>query len=445
MNNEVRTYLSEVENSLGIELYFVGGCVRDSLLGVEANDFDILARGLPQDELNEALTSFGKVDVTGAVFGVTRFRPNDKSIPMLEISLPREEVSVGEGHKDFQVTFDHTLSLEADLFRRDFTVNSFAERVSTGDISSVPRAKEDLERGIIRFISSDSAHDDPLRILRAIRFISKLGFEVSPDTDRQLREAVPLLVHVSSERLQDELLKLIVGKHVAKSLRYAQEIGVWKVIIPELKDCVGVTQNHYHSLTVFEHIVEVVQHTPSTDPYVKLAALFHDIAKPPTKWTGIDGVNHFYDPEPGQKFLIPPKIPGNHEVVGADMAREIMNRLRFSTHNVDRVSKLVEQHMYIQGTNLRKQAARKLLKNFAHTPGDLRENIKALHAIRVGDIYGGKVNQDYLDMNAEFLEVLLEEIDKESAFRVTDLNIDGHELNSKDKLLDLVRDRVGAA
>jgi len=474
MNDQLTTYLRGIEQAIGVELWYVGGCVRDELIGVPCNDIDLIALGLPQDELNEALSKFGKVDVTGAVFGVTRFRPSDRSLPMLEISLPRKEVSTGAGHKDFVVEFDHTLPLEDDLQRRDFTVNSFAKSVATGEIRSVEGASDDLDYNALRFISDTSAQDDPLRILRAVRFVSKLGFMPTTDTEKQLVDNVELLANVSAERIQEELLKIVVGRYVDTALRFAQNIGVLRILIPELETCVGVEQNHYHSLTVFEHIVEVVKHTPSTDPIVKLAALFHDIAKPPTKWTGDDGVNHFYHAEPGQKFLVEPEIHGNHEDVGADISRDIMNRLRFSSQNVDRVYALVKNHMFIQGDNLRRPAARRLLARFAHVPGGLGENIDALFAIRTGDIYGGKVdkvNQAYLDLNDQFYRVVKKEIELETAFKVTDLAINGGDLinlgltpgphfsrilkgllddvienpdlNDRDVLLDRVRNTVG--
>jgi putative nucleotidyltransferase with HDIG domain len=238
---------------------------------------------------------------------------------------------------------------------------------------------------------------------------------------------------VSAERVQEELLKILKGDHVGVALRTAQSLGIWKVILPELEACVGVEQNHYHTLTVFEHIVEVVQQTETDDVFVKLAALFHDIAKPPTKWIGPDGVPHFYDPEPGQEFLEggEPEIAGNHEIVGADIARRVLNRLRFAKDNVDRVAGLVRLHMFIQGENLRKQAARKLLRHLSNLPGDLQENVDGLFALRFGDIRGGKVgavNEEYITQNENFLKIVNEELAKESAFRVTDLEIGGKDL-----------------
>jgi len=351
---------------------------------------------------------------------------------MFEISLPRKETSLGVGHKDFEVEFDHTLSIGDDIGRRDFTINAMAERVSDSLIFSDKDSMDDLSTRRLRVLHEGSAREDPLRILRALRFISKLDCEVEHGTDLIMRESVHLLEHVSAERLQDELLKVLTGSYVDKALRYAQEIGVFRVILPELEGCVGVVQNHYHSFDVFEHTVQVVKFTESEDPYVKLAALFHDIAKPAVKWIGSDGVAHFYDPMPGQTFSVEPRVKGNHEDVGADMAYRIMSRLRFSEAHAKRVSILVRNHMFIQGENLRGQSARKLLARLDGAPGDLRDNVDALFAIRYGDISGGKAegNEHYVASNKKFYEVVSREIDKESAFKTKDLDIDGMDIMS---------------
>lgn len=436
MTDDLRTYLRELEAALRLdfpdaELFIVGGTVRDTLLGVQSNDIDLMVRGVPHGEISGAFGKHGHVELTGALFGVHRFFPRNGKFLMMETSLPRKEQSVGDGHKDFVVEFDHTLPLEDDLIRRDFTINALAEKVSDGVVVGVGQSFDDLNNKVIRFVSPTSAEDDPLRMLRAIRFISKLGFRVAEDTEKQIRQNVHMLSHVSAERVQEELLKILKGDHVATALRFAQQVGILKVILPELENCVGVEQNKYHSLDVFNHIVEVVQHTETDDVIVRLAALFHDIAKPPTKWTGDDGANHFYNPMPGQKFIMEPEIYGNHEDVGADIARAVMGRLKFSSQNIDRVVALVANHMFIQGANLRRQAARKLLAKFSHVPGGLRENIDGLFALRRGDILGGKVdkvNEEYIELNNAFYKVVIAEIEKESAVTVKDLAIGGHDL-----------------
>ena len=430
MNERLTTYLRGLGKSLGVEFYYVGGCVRDDLLGIETADIDLMVRGLPQDVLMETLGWYGKVEKTGAVFGVIRFFPSDRKFPMLEISLPRKEVSLGFGHQDFEVEFDHTLSVEDDLLRRDFTINAMA-RDMDGNLIDPLNGQADLDDELIRVLTNTSAADDPLRILRAVRFMARLGFNTEPDTDRQLREAAPLLQHVSAERMQYELLKMVMEPHVDKALRYMEQIGALAVVLPELQDCVGCEQNKYHSFDVFEHIIRVVRDTPTSNPYVKLAALLHDIAKPPTKWIGDDGETHFYDPEPGQEFQMEPQVSGNHEIVGAKMARVIMNRLKFSNTHTDFVAKLVREHMFIQGKGLGRRAGRRLLARLANMPGHIEENVNALFDLREGDTRGGKVNIDPTEtirINRVFQKIILEELEKESAFKVTDLDVDGHDM-----------------
>ena len=431
MNQNLRTYLTGLEQSIGAELFFVGGVVRDHILGVPCNDIDLVARGLSQGDLVAALSNHGKVEVTGALFGVTRFFPNDRSMPMLEISLPRQEVSTGSGHDEFEITFDHNLPIEDDLGRRDFVVNSMAMRVSNDVLIDPFGAREDLNEGFLCFISETSASEDPLRILRAIRFVSKLGFSPDATTHNQLVDNVELLANVSAERVQEELLKIVIGEHVDKALHYAQEVGILKVILPELEENVGCIQNHYHAYDVFTHIVKVVKECRSKDHFTLLAALFHDVGKARTRWKGIDGVFHFYNPEPGQEFLEEPQVFGDHETVGASMTRVIMNRLRFSSYNVDRVSQLVRWHMFIHKRDLGRKAARKLLANLSVMPGDIRENVDAMFDLREGDCRGGKPGieaEKIVEMNRDFHKLLLDEIEKENAFTVKSLAIGGKEL-----------------
>lgn len=429
-----KLHLKELEAQFPVKFYLVGGIVRDTFLDRESHDIDVLATGLPEQELIDALSKFGRVERTGAVFGVIRYYPRGKVAPPLEIALPRKEISTGTHHKDFTVEFDHTLPVEQDLLRRDFTANAIAVAINNNHIIDPFHGIDDIQHGILRMTNNSSAQDDPLRILRGLRFISQLGFDLDDDTRRQIVDNVALLDTISPERIQEELLKLVCGKFVAKSLFIAAEVGAVAVILPELAKGIGCGQNKYHDFDVFEHIVRVVAETPTNDPIVKLAALFHDIAKPYVKWIGLDGEAHFYKRDPKKRlFRQKPLIAGNHEVVGGDMTREIMRRLKFSKHNTDRVAFLVEEHMFNQGPGLGARAGRRFLARLAHSPGGVEENVKALFDLREGDCRGGKTRDSEaveatVEINRQFESTILKILASDTAFKVTDLAVDGHDL-----------------
>lgn len=423
---KTKALLTKLGERHGIEFFLVGGSVRDQIIGRESKDIDVLARGLAEQDLMDALSANGKVERTGAVFGVIRFFPKDKSIPMIEVALPRKEISTGDGHKDFKVEFDHRLSVQEDLLRRDFTVNAIAVRLTDGQVIDPFNGIDDIKRGILRMVSDTSAQDDPLRILRGIRFQSQLGFNFELGTAKQISDNAHLLSTISAERVQEELIKLVIGKHAATALRNAQKFGALKAILPELEATVGCTQNKYHDLDVFEHTLAVLTNTPTDDPYVKLAALFHDIAKPVVKWVGEDGEAHFYG-HPDHPHSAP------HELRGADIARVIMERLRFSKAHTDHVCFLVKEHMFQQGANLGKKAARKNLARWSKANGDLTKNVNDLFDLREGDCRGKREAFDAdsdaaVKLNRDFQNAVLRELEGDNAFKVTDLAVNGHDL-----------------
>lgn len=424
--NSLVEFLDEVSKDIGAEFHLVGGFVRDRIIGRDSKDIDVLSRGLGEDDLINGLRRHGKVERTGAVFGVIRFFPNNRDFPMIEIALPRKEMSTGDGHKDFVVEFDHTLSVKEDLLRRDFTINAIALRVPDLQVTDPYGGVRDIERMQLRMVSPTSAQDDPLRILRGIRFVSQLGFYFELGTAKQISDNAHLLTTISAERVQEELIKLVAGNHAAGGLRIAQKLGALKAILPELEEAVGCTQNKYHDLDVWEHTLAVLQNTPTDDPYVKLAALFHDIAKPFVKWVGEDGEPHFYG-HPDHPHSAP------HELRGEDMTRAIMERLRFSKAHTDHVCFLVREHMFQQGANLGKKAARKNLARWAKANGDLEKNVRDLFDLREGDCRGKRSPFDEnaekaVKLNRDFEQAVLRELEGDNAFKVTDLAVNGHDL-----------------
>jgi len=231
MNIEpLKPVIKDVLSSQG-EIFAVGGAVRDKFLKLQSKDLDVLVTGIPYNKLLTILNRYGKVDEVGESFGIIKFTPSG-STDIIDVALPRTERSIGAGHKDFEVNFDHTLSVEADLIRRDFTINAIAVNLSTGEYIDPHGGQQHIKEKVICTVYKDSLKDDPLRILRAVQFSARFGFDLSSDVTREIianREAIHLL---SPERIAVELAKLFgKGKpiYIDDSL-----IDVWSQLFPEI-------------------------------------------------------------------------------------------------------------------------------------------------------------------------------------------------------------------
>src|SRR5262249_4256166 len=204
----MRTELEDYVRSLDLDAYLVGGAVRDELLGHESKDADFLVPGVDPEGLKAKPAPPGKVEalvVAGRLVGM-RLYPRDKRIRSLapagiEFAPPRKEVSTGPGRHDFEIVADPELSIEDDMRRRDFTVNAIARRLSNGELVDPVGGREDLERGVLRTVSPTSFAEDPLRLVRALRFVSQLGFEPDESTLKQMREEAGSVQLVSGERI----------------------------------------------------------------------------------------------------------------------------------------------------------------------------------------------------------------------------------------------------
>ena len=352
----MRPELEQYVRDLDLDAYLVGGAVRDELLGLESKDADFLVPGVDTERLKQALESHGRVEdlvVAGRLVGV-RLHPSDRSVRRLapagiEFAPPRREVSTGPGRHDFEIVADPSLPVENDMRRRDFTVNAMARRLSTGELVDPVGGRKDLERRVLRTVSPTSFAEDPLRLVRALRFVSQLGFEPDPSTVRQMREEAESVRLVSGERIggglaadgMGELSKLLLGREPARALRLARDTGVLVQMLPEFEPAIGFDQeSRYHDLTVDEHTLAVVQAAADAgySLAVRLAALFHDLGKPHVAWRGPDGRLHYYaKPGYAQK---------SHEQVGAELAAEALQRLRYPNALQQCVTRIVRHHMF---------------------------------------------------------------------------------------------------
>jgi tRNA nucleotidyltransferase/poly(A) polymerase len=430
--------VKEIEDfvrSLGLDAYLVGGAVRDELLGLESKDADFLVPGLDTEGLKAALAPYGRVEdlvVANRLVGV-RLHPSDDSIRRLtragiEFAPPRKEVSTGPGRHDFEIVADPSLSVEDDMRRRDFTVNAMARRLETGELVDPLGGEADLEARRLRTVSPQSFREDPLRLVRALRFVSQLGFEPDDELLAQMREEAPAVKLVSGERVggglaadgMGELSKLLLGAEPARALRLARDTGVLVELLPEFGPSIGFDQeSRYHDLTVDEHTFAVVQAATDLgyELPVRLAALFHDLGKPQVAWRGRDGRLHYYA-KPGH-------AERGHDKVGAGLAAGALLRLRYPNALRQRVVRIVRRHMFQPGKGDALRARHFLRRNGEELAFDLIDHKHAdLLGKRGSD--GEPPPQNEIDALLRFREVV--ELERTSPHRLRDLAVDGNDL-----------------
>lgn len=339
-------------NSLGLDAYRVGGSVRDELLGRRVKDADYMIRGASlgdlKAELAKGFDSYEKFSVSRLTLRDGRqagWRVSGKGLGLIEIVLPRTDTSTGPGHRDFQITVDPSLSLKEDSKRRDFTFNALYKEVSTGTILDPTGAGLfDLERGYVRTTHESSFRDDPLRTLRALRFVAVLGYDLATVTENQMRKyahAVDgLSLNGTSGTVYDELKKLLMGPQAGRALRIARDTGVLAVLLPELAPMIGFEQgSRYHDMTTDEHTFTAIDHAVAADAplRVRMSLLFHDSGKPATAWKGEDGRLHYY--------ANPMVQTRDHEDEGADIWLATAKRLNVDKTMRRDVETLIRNHM----------------------------------------------------------------------------------------------------
>ncbi|MGN1148571.1 MAG: CCA tRNA nucleotidyltransferase [Lachnospiraceae bacterium] len=308
----------------GFEAYAVGGCIRDSVLGREPNDWDITTSARPE----EVKALFRRTVDTGIKHGTVTVMLDKEGF---EVTTYRIDGEYEDGRHPKDVQF--TASLTEDLKRRDFTINAMAYNDKDG-LVDVFDGIGDLQRGIIRCVGDPRERftEDALRMLRAIRFSAQLGYTIEEGTKAAIKELSPTLNRISAERIQVELIKLLLSPH-PDYLRIAYDTGVTKVFFPEWDKTMVTPQNHpHHCYNVGEHILHSLLEVPS-DKVLRLAMLLHDIAKPETLEIDDTGVTHFH----------------GHEIKGEEMSRKIMRRLRLDNDTIHKVCTLVLYHDYGNG------------------------------------------------------------------------------------------------
>ena len=312
------TILHILENA-GYEAYVVGGCVRDSILGRKPDDWDITTSAKPE----QVKELFHRTVDTGLQHGTVTVLMEKEGY---EVTTYRVDGEYEDGRHPKEVTF--TASLEEDLKRRDFTINAMAYNPS-GGLVDLFGGLEDIDRKIIRCVGDplERFTEDALRIMRAVRFSAQLGFSIEEETRKALKVLAPNLKHVSAERIQVELVKLLMSPH-PDYLRTAYEAGITAEFLPEFDACMETSQNTpHHCYTVGEHILHSLCHVRA-DRVLRITMLLHDIGKPVVRKTDENGRDHF-------------KTHGN---AGEKMAGQILRRLKFDNDTIRKVTRLVKWH-----------------------------------------------------------------------------------------------------
>jgi poly(A) polymerase len=310
-------------------LYLVGGSVRDQLMGRAGNDLD-LATDAPPTEIKRLASQVRPAAVfdVGARFGTIGLKIDDDGAGVIEITTFRTEQYV-DGTRKPEVRFG--TSLDEDLARRDFTMNAVAQDLVTGALLDPFGGVADIRARLIRAVGdpSERFREDPLRLLRAVRFAAQLGFTIHEETARAIADSPASLERISRERVADELTKILTSSRAGHGIRLSTDLGLMRYAVPEILPMRGVSQRPLHHKDVFEHTLGVIENI-APDRTLRWAALLHDIGKPSTK-SAREGAIHFF----------------GHEDVGERIARRVLTRLHFDHRFIERVAKLVRMHLRI--------------------------------------------------------------------------------------------------
>ena len=372
---EVQSVINELKKKR-FEAYIVGGCVRDFLRGIEPEDWDVATSTKPEEIQKIFPKSFYENKFLTVTIQTGSKNPKLKEI---EITTYRKEAKYTDKRHPDQISFAKTI--EEDLSRRDFTVNAIAigqkieNRKQKIEIVDPFGGQEDLKNKIIRAVGNpeERFNEDALRMMRAVRFAVTLGedWKIEEKTAEAIKKNSPWLQAISKERIRDELIKIIMTERAAEGIELLRELQLLQYIIPELEDGYKVTQNKHHIYECYEHYLRSLDFAAKKNfnKYVRLAALFHDIGKPKVKnGEGPDAT--FY----------------SHEIVGAKMTAQILNRLKFPKKDIEKIVKLVRYHLFYYNVGeVSDSSVRRLVRQVGP------ENMEELLQVRMADRIGSGV------------------------------------------------------
>lgn len=382
-----------------LSAYVVGGCVRDSILGQEPDDWDITTSATP-DQMKEVFKDFRIIE-TGIQYGTLIIHLNGKNYEIT--TYRRDGIYSNNRHPDF---VEFTTSLEDDLSRRDFTINSLAYDPITTELIDPFNGKEDLHNGLIKCVgvASERFKEDALRMLRAIRFKCQKNFIIDYLTEIALIDNAQLINNISAERIKIELDKILLSDSPDVGFKILNRIGILSYIFPELVKMDECEQNNpNHCLNVWMHTMTSLE-SSICDLILRWAILFHDIGKPFCKTTDEQGIDHFY----------------RHPIKSKELADQIMIRLKFDNNSKEKILKLVEYHDY--DITLTKPS----IKRFMNKGVDF----ELWWQVKCADIAGqsGKVYERKMEKMFKLKELYLEIKNYKEPFSVKDLAINGNNI-----------------
>lgn len=401
----------------GFEIYLVGGCVRDLLLKRSVKDWDFTTNATPDAMLQ--LFKDGFYDNTFGTVGIP-IKENDETIAVVEVTTYRTESAYSDKRRPDSVTWGQ--SIQEDLERRDFTINAIAISLTNdkqGDVAKIIdpyNGQVDLQNKLIRAVGDPKLRfkEDALRLMRAIRLATQLAFTIEEQTLSELTHDASLLEHIAKERIRDEMMKILASEYPYTGILLLKNTNLLQYILPELLEGVGISQERpgrHHKTDVFTHNVMSLNLCPSTDPLVRFAALIHDIAKPRVAGKDAEGYVIFH----------------NHEIVGARMASDICDRLRFSKKDKQKIVMLVRWHMFTVDENTTDASIRRFIRRVGI------ENVKDMIDLRIGDRLGSGT-QTAESWRLKLFKKRIEEQLAPTPFSINDLAVDGTDIMKELKI-----------
>ncbi len=366
----------------GFEAYLIGGCVRDILLGRKPKDWDVTTNAVPEEIIPLFKDTFyennyGTVGIVNEDIPASQTGIADETLRVIEVTPYRLEAEYSDNRRPDHVTFSK--NLEDDLKRRDFTINALALDITEsgkakykGTYLDYYNGHEDLQEKVLRTVGEahDRFNEDGLRILRAVRIATEIGFKIDKKTEKAIIDNVSLLKNIAKERIRDEFERIIMSDNPMAGLVACHKMGLIPYIAPEIETAVSIEQSRSHIYDVFEHSLRALQHSADKKYTLemRLASLFHDIGKPASRrWDKENNLWTFY----------------GHEVVGAKMVAKILADLRFPKKVIEKVTKLVRWHMFFADTEqISLSAVRRIISSVG------RDNIWDLMNLRGADRMG---------------------------------------------------------
>lgn len=397
----------------GYEAYAVGGSVRDLLMDKETKGWDFTTNATPEQILEVFPDSFydnqfGTVGIkiynNGKPVVIDIHQEAIKPDDIYEVTTYRSEQGYTDNRHPDHITWGH--SLKEDLSRRDFTINAIA--YDGNELIDPYNGQDDLNNRLIKTVGDPHARfsEDALRIMRAVRIATVLGFFIEEQTLSAIKQHANSLLQISRERIRDEFMKILSSDYPADGILLLKNTGILHIILPELDDAFTVPQKspkRHHIYDVGTHSVMALKYAPTKDPIVRLATLLHDIGKPATFRKDQTGLITFF----------------NHEVVGMRIAKKIVERLRLSKKQSEKTLTLVRWHQFTVDERQTDSAVRRFIRRVG------KENLDDMLALRIGDRLGGGALET--SWRLELFKKRLEEVQLQP-FSIKDLKVNGYDV-----------------